>query len=514
MGRIFVITSSLVYVFLQSPAFAAPAACLAHNPKAQNVPLCPANGSTLLPDSYPVMAVSLSDQKGGHEFVGDFVMKALKAQGEQPPQFFLNVSEETLSRLKISVLAQTKQDPKKRARWLASLTRVKSTSFNWQQDFQQTYVDAEGRPTPRELSHYRAAAKQNDKIDSYFPDLSQALQKECGIKPGELMPSTAGAGTNGLSGGNIEGGPAGLCVLGTDALAKDEHANLAKLACGGGTLLEAPTSFLFVGHTDEITATVRTGPGECDFAMLIASPRAALEVMVANPSAPAFELASSRDGYELAKKNELFEICESFLEGVGKPVLPNDSPNAVPEKSGRWIHDLLFGQTAFAADGADVVKKESSSSKVERCAKMTNADFLKAYRAHPELPKINSMIDQKMAKFREEAERAWQANAPNCPRRIIEMPMLYRGGLNRKGTEVRGAGSLLPNVTNVQQFNKTLLVPDPQSAALRKDIAKRMNSIGLKTEFVNTNIMHSQMGNLHCSTNTLRYCRPRAGAPK
>jgi hypothetical protein len=485
-----------VSVFFFATAATATSTCRAHDPRAVDVPECPANGSTLLPDSYPAMAVSVSDELGGSEFVTDFVTKVLRAQPDLPPQFFLNVSAETLAQAKKAVRAATADDPNRRAKWLAALTLVKGERFNWQQDFMQNYVGADGRPVPRELGHYRIRGRQ-------FDALRKAYRQNCDVKAGAtLFPARVGY-VDGFSGGNIEGGPNGICLLGKDSLSRREFTDYKKRVCGGGTLLEVPSEFLEAGHTDEITSTVRTGPGECDFAMLIASPRAALEAMRADPEGEAFAILDSRDGKALVLESRLLGICKKHIEisSGTRPGLPAE-PRAIPEKSGGLIEKILFGDRANA--------KLPPRGFVERCRKMTNLQFLAALQADRDLLRVNEMIDEQMDRFRKSAETAWRKVAPHCPQRIVDWPTLYAGRLVNRGKDVDEAGSLLPNVNNLQQFGQTLMIPDPGSETLRLDLRKRAEALGLKAEFLNTNIMQINAGNLHCSTNTLRYCRPRA----
>ncbi len=481
------------------------AACLSHNPRDPSVPLCPANGSKLLPDSYPAMAVSISDQADS-KFVVEFVTKVLKAEPDKPPQFIMNVRPHTWRAVRAAVIQQA-GDAKQKQRWLASLTTTAGVVSNWHQDFYQGYIDEGGRPVTRELAHYRSRKDQGElQADRYYRNVSDALQRQCGIKSGDPIFPDSPNYEDGYSGGNIEGGPVGLCVLGDDAL-DDEHGKFAKKACGGGDVLKAPTRWLEVGHTDEMMATVRTGPGDCDMAILLASPQDGLEAMRADPNGKALQtLYGSRNGKTAAATGYLRRICKAYQERQLTPPSPAGAP-AIREEG----YFSILVPKAYA--GIAIVPIEGSEIAAPPCQQMTNGDFINVIHSHPELGEVNRLVAREMVEFRKKAEAAWQKAAPGCSPKIVEMPSVVGGRLLGRGdeTKVRGGSTVFPNISNIQQFGKTLLIPDPQHPSTRRMIEERVKALGLKADFINTNVQHANRGNLHCSTNTIRYCRPRGG---
>ena len=86
-------------------------ACRGHNPRAKDVPECPKNGSRLLPDSYPAMAVTVSGQYGGADFVSNFAIKVLDAQSDRPPQIFINGTRDEFNAARRAVEKATAGDP-------------------------------------------------------------------------------------------------------------------------------------------------------------------------------------------------------------------------------------------------------------------------------------------------------------------------------------------------------------------------------------------------------------------
>ncbi len=420
----------------------------------------------------------------------------------------MNVRPSTWREVRSAVLQATK-DPTQRERWLAALTTTIGRSTNWQQDFYQSYVDSQGRPQARELAHYRARPSA---VTSYR-NLSEALQRACGVQSGDpIFPENPTDYANGMAGGNIEAGPNGICFLGDDKLTEQQRSSYGRRVCGGGEHVEAPTSWLSVGHTDEMLATVRTGPGECDMAIMLASPKMGLDAMRADPSGPALAaLIDSRNGEEMAQKSFVYDVCRAYLESVPQPTPAPASPTPAIKEGGSYFN--LFVPRVFAqivVSGASQNMPFGAES-IRRCRDMTNGQFITALNSHPELMQVNDKIERHMVAFRQRAEAAWQRLAPKCNPRIVEMPMIVAGRL--EGTDadsrVRRGESIFPNVANLQQFGRTLIIPDPHNPATRKAIEEKVKALGLQVDFINTNFAHKAKGNLHCSTNVLRYCRPR-----
>ncbi len=373
------------------------------------------------------MAVSVSDQLGGSQYVLQFVSKVLTAQPDKPPQFFLNVSPETFEKVKATVLSQAK-GAKQKALWSGALSRVEGKTHNYQQDFYQSYVDSQsGRPVVREVDSYKhhpAARGQ-----SLYKELGRTMDQICGIKTGDKLPDLGQ--NDGLMGGNIEGGPGGTCVLG-DKLGA-QHADYAKEACGGGQVLKPPTNFLAVGHSDELTMTVRTGPDDCDVAMLVASPKAALDVMRENP-----EEASFTDG---EKSIMPYELCKEYFKQI-------DCPEKKTEGSGgtttTWIRQLFAIKQAHAKSDCSLYRLGKTHNEMQKrmaeCGKLPNREFLRLFEKDQDLPKVNDWIDRKMRTFQSEAEAVWKQQLPKCKPKILEVPSLFAGKYYKTDDEVGYGG--------------------------------------------------------------------------
>lgn len=92
-------------------------------------------------------------------------------------------------------------------------------------------------------------------------------------------PATASSGA-----GNVEALPGGLLLLGSTV--GDAMARFWLERGHAGRHVRLDTSWLAVGHVDEIVSHVVTGPGPCDFALVRASPGRALALVEADPDPP------------------------------------------------------------------------------------------------------------------------------------------------------------------------------------------------------------------------------------
>ena len=80
-------------------------------------------------------------------------------------------------------------------------------------------------------------------------------------------------------------------------------------------------------------------------------------------------------------------------------------------------------------------------------------------------------------------------------------------------TTLRRSGnvqSLLPNPTNGVILNKTMIFSDSENSTFNKYLSKEMKKRKIKPRFVKTyEFSHIREGNLHCSSHTIPYCKPR-----
>lgn len=507
-------------------------ACQQHNSQDPSVPLCPSNGSSIIPENYPARAVSVSDESGGKEWVTKFVDTVLHAVPLKPPQFIMNVSDDTYEAVKQMIEKTPGLTAQRKQVWLSALSRTSTKEdWNWQQDFGQSAI-VNGVATFRPDQSYSRAEEVRDSVAGEFA--------KCGIPTGKpYAPSLSDfdknqGAENGTMGGNIEGGPAGTCVVGADHFIPEGSTEsdpatlytptgmrdsatwyqMAKDLCGTGKIIQSPSHFLNVGHTDEIFTTVRTGPGECDMAIAVASPRAAIEALKSASDQPAFDgkIFVAANAKSPRKFRSVYRsFCDSLANsGPGTPA------KSVPEKPadgiGMWSpFDILFPAVAHAGPNPVAPKAEPEECQTA-AGKLTNGQLATLAADDPQLNLANTEIQRLMDAFKDRLRNAF----PNCSAtpKIIDLPNMFYGEVTDLGdgkVVVQEAAGIHPNPTNMQQFGDTLIIPDPGNEALRQDMIAKLTGVNpkFKIQFIDTHFAHLNFGNLHCSTNSIRYCRTK-----
>ncbi len=478
------------------------------------VPECPESG--LLDDRYPASVMLL-----GHE--GDATFRTVKsalekiiATEQKPPLLLINTTDANYAKIIDLILKTTKKEDHKK--WLSSIRLVKSRRYNWNQDYFQSYVDPNtGKPFLREVLPYRRAyhkkpggEKELAAASDVFKDVSKMMSTLCNIPVGEGIDIPGNRDVyGGYAGGNIEGAPGNLCFLGDNGMPDDIRSAYAQSACpAASTPIKVPTHWLGVGHTDEVVTTVRTkDPAPCNFRVLVARPSKAMDVLRENPNGKAFK------GLEAAPENEQssFLVGNTHLKRVCAAVLEKRKQRTPSPQKNRDtdIESWLFSiPKAHATDGDSILN----------CINMSNGELLDAIENDPELRDYNGLVDQTLAQFQDDLQKQLAAKH-NCKNMVSSIPGLYSGAVVKEGdklhladpSELRGGDSIFPNISNSVQLGDGLYVSDPVNEAFQNEVKGQMSSAGVNAQFVNTRANHAHKGNLHCATNTVRYCRPRKG---
>ncbi len=475
-----------------------------------DTPTCPVG--SIIPETYPVGAVLVSDSgHNGHdsEFTTNFVTKVLKGSGANTPVILLPVKDDTMKKLKDRIQSLPVSDKQKTV-WLASLIQIPAKSYTWQQDYFQSFINPEtGQPVLRSVKNY-------EKSGDSFSKVSAATQ-ECGFTKGpDLVSETK---KNGMMGGNIQSLPSGICALGDDDFESDkEWSNYADQFCGKdpNNRIKVPTSWLEVGHTDEIMKTVRNknNPPPCDFSIVLASPKRAVDLLKKNPNDRFLDFSAlSKTGSKdisdrRTQENQgLRKLCLG-LKALHQ--LP-DQERTTPQEPSRSTSQLL----SFSLGTAWALSAPSKSPDPGDCANVTNSDVLQVLTAKTNLGIYNDLIQKNMDKLKNDVEAKLKQKYPQCTVDIIETPDLFFGGLPVK-TEAgydlpEGLGrSILPNPANAVSINDTVISPEPFNSVFKKYMTEEYQKRGLNAEFVDTyDYAHEGEGNLHCSTHTIHICKPK-----
>lgn len=505
-----------------------------------DVPECPPEG-TMLPETFPAAAVVLSDDVlngnnqmrsemgiNRHQVVGDKALSILRASGAHPPVLFLSMEADSIRAIEQRIRREA-PDRATQARWLAALRRTGAQSFNWQQDIMQPYFDpSTGRPVIRGVNRYvNAGFNANASLEAL-----RAAAAQCGVTVGQGL---VGDGTlqNGHTGGNIEAYPGGNCVLGTNHLSGHQWTQYSSEACGGQRPLQIDTSFMTVGHTDEIFSVVPSNQSRCGFAVMVASPRLGLELLERNRQQTM--LNWQRDVSPEHRRGRMSnfaawrDVCRRWQESRDAQRERSPGGTRGSRTNGfRWLWSPHAAQAGLAnrddEDSGDNPHSPSPSSPspapasaLLNCEDMTNADLLAAMdmpsrESNGTLREYNMAIQSIMDRNVEALRARLRETNNGCDVPFIEVPNLFHGRMQGRGAEARptSAEGIFSNPTNGLNITGRFIFPDPGNEAFRRELDNRMRAHGVGTDHIDMTYAHVNQGNLHCSSNVLRYCRPRA----
>ena len=464
--------------------------CADHSASDPSVPLCP-EGAGILSEVYPVrMATVSTEVDGGAVHAGSFVSQLFASQPDKPPAVIISGKNTDCAWAKQIVARRAPAS--KRALWVSNIQCNPESEWNWQQDFMQGYVNSSGQPVVRFNPEY-----YNGEGRAVYKGLPERIQK-CGFETNE----EGRGGTNPYMGGNIEGMPPDFCVIGDNV----PEAERSFMCNGAKNIMVAPTGFMKVGHTDEIMKTVHTGgPPPCNFKVLVGSVDLAKELMAAAPQDEDFiptptDITSNVCG---------FETEANLSPGSG---------GSSTTTTQNFLLQYLMPQSAFAdlrvegpdgrrAPSREVRDRRSGSESSEQGSSeplktCTPQKFLRNLERSEEGSR-NNEIGAKLDNFAEGVKKTMGSKLPQCGDVVERVPMLFTA---RQDDD---AVSIFPNPTNGVNINGTMIYSDPNNKIFDKYLTDLSRKIGVKKRTVNTAEPHRLNGNLHCSTNLLRYCRPR-----
>ncbi len=511
-------------------------------------PYCPPGNNTILPENFPAMAYVISDQPAlahPHESAKALpeVLTLGILQNSDPnrlPLILIPTDDIGWERITASIQNNTTLTPLQRTRYLHSLVHVNDTTFvmpsptrtgkttwsntsrpshadyTWQQDYFESFINpATGMPVLRRVRDYP--------MDSIVAtqganELFEAAQQACSwMQPG---PDLIESDTSGTMGGNIEGLPGGLCLHGDN-----QRPEFARQYCGDpANEVIVNTKWLQVGHVDEIVHVLpRPGASPpCNFAMAIASPQKALELLKQNPTDKFFEFYFNSEPEDLNSRfnqSLIQEFCsdlKSFFRERAKnqDSSPGHTPSNVTPQRGVpavfWLFSLPQVEAKIRVRGHQEAPEFD-------CKNVTHAEvaaFLEGDQTASGY--LNRKIQNSLAKTQQEITEKIHSRLPQCEISWVQAPNLFLHGRviknEQTGEEEIPNGmvhSLTPNPSNSLNVNATVFSPHPMNGAFARHLESSYRSLGLRTQFVDTfEYAHIGMGNLHCATHMLPFCRP------
>ncbi len=547
-----------------------------------SAPACPSSGVRILDDTYPTQSFVISTQSfaetgAGKELPRRAMLELMRAYNFNPettPNIIFPARRADFDELKPLLIAEMVAGGQSVASATAlvnsRLRHAEAEPYTWQQDyFEATFNPADGQPRV----NYSQIYAERDRLErmSTRPSFNAiAATNACGLTAGpelltgvgtpqqnlidpghgaRLINDTAALGTppteNAEFGGNIEGLPGGLCLVGNNMTER-----FATQVCGpSANIVRAEVNWLSVGHVDEIFKVVPDRreiagrPRECAFSIFSADTNLGLSLLK-NPGAlnqatlqrrldarvtEGFAGMASDDNFQRSVSNPpaMRIICPLVSEPAG-PASPAPSGGRGSRVRGAFIK-LFFLENAHAVD---IVLNEEDQSAL-RCARrsgeVTNRQFAASVEALPDLVTYNTRIQESLERSRATMYNSILARLPQCRpffRTMDDMftkvpnyfspaspqlagASLLNGQLRNPGAN---ANSFFPNPTNSVMANNSLLYPGPVPQAYREYLDARTRALGLTPTHLDTwDYAHTGSGNIHCSSHSIPYCRPAGG---
>ena len=506
-------------LFIAGSAFAGPTTppggptCPAWMSETSSFPVCPASGG-LLDETFPVVATVISDLEStrtpgaARAMAWATMWQVLTAAGDRTPLMLLPVTDETFQFLQEQISHEARTTEEK-TRWLASLRKVDAQSYRWQQDYFAAVATPQGAVQLRHSDSYHSLPTQA------FNSLLRAAG-DCGIVRGPPLRARQG-NVDGSAGGNLLTLPGGICLAGDDHFASNrDYTTFFSQLCDTRKMIHVPTHWLNVGHSDEIVKVIRvpTRASPCDFAVEVASPDKALELMRADANG-SFVPSTITDNQ--LQSEMLLRLC--FLgERLQGPSVPR--PVAPVGGQSQWIWD--FGLTRASAMVLDNEQLPPLDPEIlRRCRTLKNGTVARAIEGDSDFRIFNRLVQKKMTQLKSDIQSALKKQFPQCAPDVFDVPQLFYGdgvldimnprpGGPTQDLPGRAGLSVLPNPTNAMLVGSTLITPEPYNEAFKHYLSDEVGRRGLTATYVDSfDAAHLQGGNLHCATHEIRKCRPR-----
>jgi hypothetical protein len=508
--------------------------------RTSNAPSCPTTGSTLLNDTFPAAAHVISiapfaPTETSRQLPASFVLAVLESYNFQqtaPPILIPSDRtsyEQLMTNLRARIAASNGRIPPS---ILNKVIFANSANYTWQQDYFESFFNPRtGRPVLRRIGSYNGSDESTaSSLAAAGSHISCAVSEGPGLASFlEEAPRAGRSFGNGEMGGNIEGLPGGLCLIGNN-----QSTGFAQQFCGSPeNIVQINTSWLVVGHVDELVKVVPArypgAPSSCNFSIMLASPSKALELL-STPSSlnqPFLSSTSLNASSSSAQRNAFRRsrtlggsgevICNLFWEYINpsRPAVQDSS--AAPGGAQAFFQRLSLSiiDSALASVGpVDASRVAACESNIDS---ITNLEFRNAFNHSPALVEYNRLVQENMDSIEREILDRIFTRLPQCRRfvKVIKVPNLFYGHAmeNHDGSfslPIQGnGGSLLPNPTNSVIASNTILYSDPQNTNFRDYLQRESSSLGLRSSFLDTwDYAHLGQGNLHCSSHTIPYCNP------
>lgn len=390
----------------------------------------------------------------------------------------------------------------------------------WMQDSFE-FGSLEGKPALYQLEHHSERGRD------FEGRLACAIAKSCDVPylvPPDMV-DPANQEVNSLnSGGNLETMPGGTIyrgiiksegftnwhVPGGNSIPYETNTQKVQresLEKSGNRVLDLDTSFLQVGHVDEIINIVQTNkPAPCNFAVMLASPEKAFELMEAagassSPAAPQQAPAPVPKG-GFIKTIESLLISEAHAGAVS---LKSTTAKKEDRACSEVRYNNLWDEGAESAVSKERVEEIYSMNCIDDQSVSTFIESdeyqilktanLEGY--EPDVPSISQVMrNNKEALLRELSETSGCKSPP-----IIDVPVFFRDGVSYAPDLVNGVVHTNSNNTS------SIIMPRSYFRPFDDYMKRELKKIGVGATFVHGVGYHQLQGQVHCGTNTARICK-------
>ncbi|MCF8059891.1 MAG: protein-arginine deiminase domain-containing protein [Bacteriovoracaceae bacterium] len=397
----------------------------------------------------------------------------------------------------------------------------------WMQDSFE-FLTLDGKPALYQLEHQREYGS------NYEERLACQIAKSCDIPyfiPPDMVDPLNKDFNSINSGGNLETLPGGTIYRGVlktsgyrfNQASPDRTYPIVSPAqikqrtafeAAGNRVLDLDTSFLEVGHVDEIINIVKTNrPAPCDFAVMLASPEKAFELMegeVGSESAPRTSPrpVSRPRNNQGSVKPTLFEnifLSKAYAGAMALNPIPREELSPADSRCAEVSYRSLKMEYADRAINQSEINDIYSRNCIDNRSVETfvNSDeyqILKRINLE-EGPEGASSISQIMENNKREllAELAQTSGCSNPP--VIDVPVFFRKGLSYAPDLVNGV--VHPNNSGTS----TIIMPRTYFKPFDDYVENELAALGVRGTFAHDMGYHLLWGQVHCGTNTARICR-------
>lgn len=487
-----------------------------------NAPPCPDTGALVLDNSYPAAFATISTEQG-LDFSSSFIQEVMFQQNPPIPIVVTTTKknfEQLIQKLKNSEKFSSLQK-KIFNEYLTPVYVENLEATNWQQDFMEGHFNPQtGLPVIKEVKNY---FRQRNLDPNYLKKIISPVAK-CGVTlnkiPLQLIVQENDTNpTSGMFGGNIEALPNGICILGTDHFGTQSYIDeYASNSCGRKKYVSVPTSFLKVGHADEIISIIpdNTKPKPCNYSIALASPKKALELLRENPNGKLFDASFVSGNTETLQK-----VCRNI---IGKRILTKWDENKIPQSKPQKSNSVFYPFFRFLELAhAETNEPQGFFSKIwnwkKECQNLTNNDLLQYIEGNEftvgnepitsELKLANQSIQDQMDKFKIELSWHLTNEKTSCNPDLVDVPVLYDATYSSTSKKAFEAVSILPSPANGVRVNHKYLYSQMGVQSFEKYLQDTLRDKKAQSAGINTYWAQENLGNLHCSSNIIRYCNPR-----